>query len=300
MTMLRFFIAKNRVASLGLFIGGNNGASILLTSEKYQFANNAVSSGSSISTGNIYSFAGSNGNIAVNAGGYPSNANTTASRKYVFSGDTSTTTQSLSVASRGATCSTTMNVAIFAGGTETALVATTRKLSFSTDSYSNGGNLGTARGAGVVGNQQDFGLHACGQGPLSSFLATSDKYNYSSDTSSGGSTFASNRYICASIEDGSFVHAVSGNTGLFEISTSEKYKFSDGVISSSTSLTEHRQVAVCASNREVGVISAGTSVGVNRSTSYIFTFSSQTYSSGSSLSGPRQGAAGASSTPSHL
>lgn len=305
MTMFRFLLAKHN-SSYALFAGGfNTSSAVLSTSEKYYLANNATSSGASLSDPRAGLTGSSNSAIGCFRGGNTL-ANASTTDRFIFASDSSSSGQSLGTLAYLCAAHSIANIGCWAGGYAGAAIgnlANNQKYTYSTDSNSSAQALSVARYALLgIGNQQ-YAWFCGGTSAGIGNRQTVDRYEFSSDamstrTSLGGTE----NHSGASSGNNQFGILFFGNVSAINAKTT-RYTFATEAQSSETNIRTFSGGGA-GGNSICGVWAFGGNTAGSGSgavaTSNVYTWSTSAIATGTSLTTARSETAGCGSEPGHF
>lgn len=271
---------------------GTGGAGNTAITDKYVYATDAVSAGTSLSARRRYLAGAGNDTAGVFSGGESS----ASTDKYTYSGNVVSAGTALSTVKFGQGAAGNSTRGIYAGGDlGSPRAATSDKYTWATDAVVAGTNLGTARTSLAGAGNETLGIF--GGGYTGTLSQVTDSYTYASDTRAAGTNLGTARDQLAA--------SANGDVGIFGGGSSsggvagpsavtDKYALGTGAVASGTSLGLARIGLAAAGNETVGVYAAGY-VSATLGQTGKYTYSGNTVAAGSSLGTPRWQLAGASS-----
>lgn len=282
----------------GVIAGGFTTTSTVFTS-KYYYATDATTTGTDLPTvrhamhtggaGNdtrAIFFCGSNNTVSPIA--------TTA--KYTYSGDvTAAATTITTAANYGSATGTTTDGYAAGGATNLASPGTfttrQQKYTYATDTQVASAALGTARWIHAsITDKSTVAIHAGGCSNLTFYIATTEKYTYSSNTMAAGTSLPNPKAWAVPIGNGTVGIITSGLQSAGENRSSYKYTYSGDTVSTGTTLSVFRWGGASVTSNVAGIITYGQSNNfwVSPLASVeIYRYSNETTSIGSNLSFPR-------------
>lgn len=265
------------------------------TTQKYTYASDAVSSGTSLAFSQVSGAARAavnNSVTALFAGGIGvSPAASNEVQKYTLASDAVAAGTNLTIARGAPNGASNKTVAIISGGDNpnvtSPAVTSQDKYIYSGDTVLATGALASAKDSGVGAGSGTVALFAGGNGAGSNKIT--NKYTYATEATVGGTNLNTDRNQFAGVYDGTTNVVMAGgfNTGLAAgLSSTEKYKLSDDTVVAGTALTETRFSSGDNNGTNSGtymLIGAGSIPSGTTATTRKYTYSGDTVSSGTNL-----------------
>lgn len=280
-------VAAPAAIKIGLFCGGNSGANLPPRTyvDKYKYADNTVAAGTVLRTESIRPAAASNTTTAVSVYSSSTDLYTYASGTWAAASAFNGTLQcagSLGISTR----------AIFEKSDGTEATVLLQNYSYSGASWSSATSLNTKQSGNPACNTTaTVGYVSGGYGSGYAFLASTQKYTYSSNAISTGGSMGTARYSVSGYGNTTYGLIAGGYSNL---TTNQKYTYSTDAVSSATTLNVGAETAGPASNPVMGLLAGGAG-----STSAVrkYTWSGETVSAGTALGLGRAEPSGTSSEP---
>lgn len=307
--MFRFLMARQRnTGGTALFMMGYTGVGTGLVSatEKYDFASEARSNGTTI-TSPIFNYGlTSNRQHAFMAGGFDWVSNLSTVRKYKYSDDVVSNSASLiNAARRSLVGFSSTSAAFFAGGFISTGTNVVDGLLYSNETMSSKTSLSSSRYGGGTFTDNASGYFSGGVDGVT-VTARNDKYSFSGNSWSTASALLLPRdlqAVCGSISHG---YNFSGRNSTPLVATIEKYNLSTAVVDYGTSIATPRGDSTCSSNAIKAIITGGSTTAPPTNTATtsceIYYFNNNSIATGNSLTTARMvhGFGSASSSSAYL